>query len=443
MKFEGKTIIELTDAKSGKLVRRTEDKNMLTNALTKFYKQGGITNPSAFNVGAIRSDALHYLLGGVLLLDTALTEDADIIRVPTGVGMTANGVYNVLNSGNPTELGSWNETESGWQQDGSYKMVWDYTTSQGNGTIACVCLTSLYGGYRGAGNKSGTYKTNSYNMSAYNSFNNPSGTPDHTILGLYNNMRMALRKSQNTPFSNMTEWTIDKMALPLTEVDVRDNLSNRIVETVTVQIPSELQNLGAGYVYGSYTIKQIGSSAYIMMMPAETRGTYYTRYFHFSDSYPVYVVKYDMSNDTVTLVASLTPSTTGLAGFDLGGDEYPSNAVTNEYAVFAKYIFDLSNLANVVELTDFPMSGQNMYAIDGEICESNGYRVDMAEGVYAPVNPSSDAPYSLQNCAGLLGFDGTKVWRDPRYIATINNLEAPVTKTADKTMKVTYVIRFS
>ena len=84
-----------------------------------------------------------------------------------------------------------------------------------------------------------------------------------------------------------------------------------------------------------------------------------------------------------------------------------------------------------------------MYAIDGEICESNGYRVDMAEGVYAPVNPSSDEGYALQSCNGLLGFDSTKIWRDPRYIATINNLEAPVTKTADKTMKVTYVIRFS
>lgn len=443
MKFEGKTIIELTDAKSGKLVRRTEDKNMLTNALTKFYKQGGITNPSAFNVGALRSDALHYLLGGVLLLDTALTEDADIIRVPTGVGMTGNGVYNVLNSGNPTELGSWNETESGWQADGSYKMVWDYTTSQGNGTIACVCLTSLYGGYRGVGNKSGTYKTNSYNMSSYNLFYNPGGTPNHTILGLYDNMRMALQKSQNTPFCNMSEWTIDKMALPLTEVDVRDDLNNRIVETVTIQIPNEIKNLSASFAYGSYTIRQIGSSSYIMLMPAETRGSYYTRYFHFSDSYPIYIVKYDMSNDTVTLVATLTPSTTGLAAFDLGGDQYPSNVVTNEYAVFANYVFDLANLANVTELVDFPTYGQNMYAIDGEICESNGYRVDMAEGVYAPVNPSSDAPYSLQSCNGLLGFDGTKVWRDSRYIATINNLEAPVTKTADKTMKVTYVIRFS
>ena len=444
MKFEGKTIIELTDAKSGKLVRRTEDKNMLTNALTKFYKQGGITNPSAFNVGEIRSDALHYLLGGVLLLDTALDEDADIIRVPTGVGMTGNGVYNVLNSGNPTELGSWNETESGWQQDGSYKMVWDYTTSQGNGTIACVCLTSLYGGYRGVGNKSGTYKTNAYNMSTYNAVNTPTGLNDYNILGFYNNMRFGLLKGNSaTGFNGRTEWEISKFTLPTTEVDVRDNLNNRLVETVTVQIPSEIQNLGQRYSDGSYTIRQIGSSAYIMMMPAETRGTYYTRYFHFSNDYPVYIVKYDMSNDTVTLVASLTPSTTGLAGFDLGGNEYPSNALTNEYAVFAKYIFDLSNLANVVELVDFPMSGQDMYAIDGEICESNAYRVDMAEGEYAPVNPSSNAGYSIQSCNGLLGFDGTNVWRDPRYIATINNLEAPVTKTADKTMKVTYVVRFS
>ena len=70
MKFEGKTIIELKDAKTGKLVQRTEDHNMLTNALTEFYKQGGMTNPTAFNANIIRIDALHYLLGGVLLLDT-------------------------------------------------------------------------------------------------------------------------------------------------------------------------------------------------------------------------------------------------------------------------------------------------------------------------------------------------------------------------------------
>ena len=169
MNIKGKTIIELSDAKTGKLVQKTEDNNMLTNALTYFYKQGGMTNPTAFNADALRSDALHYLLGGILCLDTALSEDATIVRVPAGVGMTANGAYNVLNTGNPPELGSWNENESGWQQDRSYKMVWDFTTSQGNGTVACVCLSSWFAGMQGIGNKSLTNKANPVSSGAYNS----------------------------------------------------------------------------------------------------------------------------------------------------------------------------------------------------------------------------------------------------------------------------------
>ena len=32
------------------------------------------------------------------------------------------------------------------------------------------------------------------------------------------------------------------------------------------------------------------------------------------------------------------------------------------------------------------------------------------------------------------------VMKDPRYLATINNLSEPVVKTASKTMKVTYTI---
>jgi hypothetical protein len=34
------------------------------------------------------------------------------------------------------------------------------------------------------------------------------------------------------------------------------------------------------------------------------------------------------------------------------------------------------------------------------------------------------------------------VMKDPRYLATINNLANPVTKTASKTMKVTYTLTY-
>ena len=37
---------------------------------------------------------------------------------------------------------------------------------------------------------------------------------------------------------------------------------------------------------------------------------------------------------------------------------------------------------------------------------------------------------------------GLKVMKDPRYLATINNLSEPVVKTSSKTMKVTYTLTF-
>ena len=68
MKIKGHTTIELFDAKTGKLVQRTDDDNMLTKALYYFYDEGGWTNPSALNADVLRSDALHYMLGGLMCL---------------------------------------------------------------------------------------------------------------------------------------------------------------------------------------------------------------------------------------------------------------------------------------------------------------------------------------------------------------------------------------
>ena len=138
--FRGDVKIELTDI-SGK-VERIQGHNMVTNALEDFYKTAGMTNPSAFN-GNIRSNAVDYLLGGLLLFDTALQESAALVRLPSGVKMIGNGARGILNSGSPPELGSWNERESGEQADGSIKLVWDFNNDQANGTIAAVSLSSL------------------------------------------------------------------------------------------------------------------------------------------------------------------------------------------------------------------------------------------------------------------------------------------------------------
>ena len=47
--------------------------------------------------------------------------------------------------------GSMNQTESK-KIDNGYRFVWDFTTSQANGTISCVALTHKFGGLAYMGN---------------------------------------------------------------------------------------------------------------------------------------------------------------------------------------------------------------------------------------------------------------------------------------------------
>lgn len=436
MNIHGKTIIELSDAKTGKLVKRTEDNNMLTNALSLFYKQGGMTNPTAFNADALRSDALHYLLGGILCLDTALSEDATIVRVPAGVGMTANGAYNVLNTGNPPELGSWNENESGWQQDGSYKMVWDFTTSQGNGTVACVCLSSWYAGMQGIGNKSLTNKANSVSSSAYNSVIakgiNP--TQHDQVIGYHGNKIYVINNNPNA-FGNKTSIDVMVYKFPYSEIDVRNIQGVELIETKTVELPSAVQNIQMTRTYAGATCQK-GNLTY-MMLVSEANAD------NVSYSSTGYVLIWNNQTETFTNAYVVNPS---------GIEDYHNIVgITPTRAILGNYSIDYANLADVETLTDGLNIAEHTYhpttkhvlkaTQDGTLYSNTGYYFDLNSKIILPVNGA----YSLSNFVfnDLMGFEGSAIYRDSRYIATINNLTTPVVKTADKTMKVTYVLRFS
>lgn len=436
MNIHGKTIIELSDAKTGKLVQKTEDNNMLTNALSLFYKQGGMTNPTAFNADALRSDALHYLLGGILCLDTAISEDATIVRVPAGVGMTANGAYNVLNTGNPPELGSWNENESGWQQDGSYKMVWDYTTSQGNGTVACVCLSSRYASMQGIGNKSLTNKANSVSSDAYNSVRTKGiGTTQYNqVIGYYGNKIYVINNNPNA-FGNKTSIDVKVYKFPYYKIDVRNIQGIELIETKTVELPSAIQNIQMTRTYAGATCQK-GNLTY-MMLVSEANAD------NVSYSSTGYVLIWNNQTETFTNAYVVNPS---------GIEDYHNIVgITPTRAILGNYSIDYTNLADVETLTDglniaehtyHPTAKHVLEATQDETLYSNtGYYFDLNSKVILPVNGA----YSLSNFVfnDLMGFKGSAIYRDPRYIATINNLETPVVKTADKTMKVTYVLRFS
>ena len=112
--IKGHTEIQLY--KDGKMVQNAHDDNMLTNALANYFKNYGMVNPNAFG-SDIYNDMITTLLGGILLLDTALPEQASLTHVPGGVLMVGNGAYGESNGstpGDPTEMGSFNASQSGW-----------------------------------------------------------------------------------------------------------------------------------------------------------------------------------------------------------------------------------------------------------------------------------------------------------------------------------------
>lgn len=150
MKLKGKTTIELTDVNTGE-VTTVEEENMITNALNYFFN----SNPMGAFSYLQTTDTIKYfnkyfipmcpnLLGGIMLFSEPLDENVENILPNTKVMPMAYAA----NNANPYEdvkRGSMNLNESMPITNG-YKFVWDFATSQGNGTIAAVALTSCYGG---------------------------------------------------------------------------------------------------------------------------------------------------------------------------------------------------------------------------------------------------------------------------------------------------------
>lgn len=144
MNLKGHVCIDLRNHKSG-FTERIEGNNTITDALNNYIKYGIVTN-SLFNsyIGDMIPIATGAL-GGLCLLDTAFSGNGDIFIPPTAqtIGM---GSYNFSDT-NSKYIGAYNQLESGWNESThTYTHIYDFTTSQANGTINAVGLTSGLGG---------------------------------------------------------------------------------------------------------------------------------------------------------------------------------------------------------------------------------------------------------------------------------------------------------
>lgn len=155
--LHGHTEIMLHNVLTGKY-EKVEHDNTFTDGLESYCRSlGRFCNSPWDNDTVIANPQWQTLLGGLFLFDTALPENSKYM--PAGTTMVGNASYGVTNTSDPTEMGSWNETESSYTVGKSLTMVYDFTASQANGTIASCALTTIDGGYIGYGNKSGTYSS--------------------------------------------------------------------------------------------------------------------------------------------------------------------------------------------------------------------------------------------------------------------------------------------
>ena len=161
MILKGTTTIELTNQKTGEK-RTIEEHNMVTNGISKVLENiMGESNSPTYRLFVTPASGdgengtygtermMRMLTGGLILLDSPMTEDVNNF-LPVEDVFSVGCASDIAYSGKNVMAGGYNVAESGALENG-YKHVWDFGTSQANGQIACVCLTTREGGFAGGG----------------------------------------------------------------------------------------------------------------------------------------------------------------------------------------------------------------------------------------------------------------------------------------------------
>jgi len=444
MRIKGHTEIQLTDVRTGK-VKTFHDDNMMTNGLAEFMKNHGMLCGTPFT-DDVKNDLINTLLGGILLFDTALTENVNNTRLADGIKMTANACAGVTHTGDPTELGSYDANESGWQNDEHtvYRHVFTWTTSQGNGRIASACLTSKPHGYIGEGNSTSGLKITDNNITreTYGSKvdigSRERAYSEHMFM-IIDNVAYYLKID-----TSAQTITISKVHVTDTECDLRDvsnSTTAQLEEVAVLNNPVGTANL----VQLKSCSCRVLSNSVVLAINA-------------NNAYKVLKLSSDLT--AITDCVDVTPSATSIT-FNSSDQMFLSADATklilrNETA---RKVFkiDLSNLANVSEITvkgnpAFQTNHAQEYLSEGKRHYASDYVYDETLNEIYPLNMS---PLYFIHIGDLHKDDATMIAymsaynsssgygvRNNDYLATINNLSSPVTKDSTQTMKVIYTLTF-
>lgn len=486
--MKGHARIELTDVHTGEKQVIEED-NLITNAVSEYVKPIAFCGYTPLYRGVRTYGLLNMLFGGLLLLDSAVEENPDIIRLPYGIDVVGRG-SDIAYTGVDTFLGSLNINESGYDESGNYKFVWDFTTSQANGVIASLSLTSHFGGRLGYGWYSRDASITS-NMQDSVFFNGVSWSAYSTALlcksnnnneinayecgyvfcvgdNIYTTITHNLRKSSlfsNFYIKNSGCLSIAKIKIPISSVILNNrnfnsaDVAKDFDEIIDIPLPDVIKNgLEGSKIYGGFY--QCGSSMYMIMLNKQ--------YIEAEEQINIFKVDFlTMESETISF-KNTTGKRIGFveitgnscqAWFAVSNGNFICNCYNN--GVFeALYRINMSNPADVFKFenkgTDvikvrqlFFFTISSGFIVSRGDSYSDAYIVNVAKGKYCSYNIEGVNQLSTTSNENLTkivrrfssgGNECVDVVNNPFYLATINNLATPVQKTASQTMKITYTL---
>ena len=556
--LKGKTIIELTDVNTGEK-EVIEENNMVTNALNDLFNtfpnllnaysiyRGGMFEGYGKNLDFIR--LYEFLLGGILLFDSQIEEKPENTYAPASANLVGCGVYSHQNSTGNRKRGNYNQTESEFNEEQRYmKFVYDFSTSQANGTIASVCLTSYMGGCTSYGGKEAekikrasngkldyTYnfgiKPFPYNIYSYND-NSVSGNDFQRRYYLMDccaprafsfdgNYKRAIEDKEYSVlvgayvFNQSSTYTLNKIYygeyLIFVDVDEDAVYYLKTKDFKKFWIVKRQAYLKSFSILDCPSFKGKLIEEYELPETADMYPYYNGRYYRFDTAtkclyifYNTYnrgysyvkpneiikTVKIDLSNmQNISLQEFDITNMTGKSldfykrkpfvnnGFLYMGDYENTSESSTEKPNYFK--IEIANPANVSEIlydyteasydtNDYPVYEHNgiIYMRKGNIIKNNEilktelncfsnfsedyidsnnlvpFMINGKPSNFIFVYDGSPRPYNTPTKDNIILYTPINgIIYMNNYLATINNLAEPVTKTADKTMKITYIIQ--
>lgn len=498
MALKGTTRIELTNVKTGK-TEVIEKDNLVTNAVpeiltlnpfgTMFRKADVAIAGESY--GSFQERFLPLcpnLFGGILLYEDPLEEDPAKYFAGMDNKLVGYSSNNVSPADDP-KRGSMNQSESGPLEDGTgYRFVFDFATSQANGVISSLGLTSKMGGVGGHSSSQDAYKNNAVSIERMPS--GSQGSWGHKTMRQNNIVSLDVEKGEAiyAYVSSYNQITIGRVKFPTNTLGLcfgYDTWLEQVPYSETIlytgQFATVLEKNGQLF-YGTLID---GGDGYIWGFQHEgnLQG-------NSSGKATVLWVKinkedFTFTEGTLTLDAQLSyfgtystfAETNSYRGYCENrtiikdGVLYAIKYTSNEY-MYGVYAIPLENPANITLLkfdgnTGWRYKYQDTDSIGNTLVNNiGGVVVYLHAHIMGGklIGGSGASNYntgrSELGCLRGSGKPGiafgpfifgistsesywplTDIYIQSCYLATINNLPTAVQKTADKTMKITYILR--